>query len=133
MEFFSRLARTTEAPARTLQYRLRRLAVVTARGVHDIMHSGVRMSLRGGGVGPRPGQAPPGAAWEADDETDGIGEGARAGEQLRRAEGALWEGLTGGRGDEEGRGGSLDLAPGAGDGETGMEETTRGQPMDVLA
>ena len=70
MAFFSRLARTTEAPARTLQYRLRRLAVVTAKGVHDIMHGGVRLSLRGGGAGPRPGQAPPGAVWEADDESD---------------------------------------------------------------
>ena len=70
MAFFSRLARTTEAPARTLQYRLRRLAVVTAKGVHDIMHGGVRLSLCGGGAGPRPGQAPPDAIWEADDESD---------------------------------------------------------------
>ena len=57
MAFFSRLARTTEAPARTLQYRLRRLAVVTAKGVHDIMHGGVRLSRAAGA--PVPGQVKP--------------------------------------------------------------------------
>ena len=94
MAFFSRLARTTEAPARTLQYRLRRLAVVTAKGVHDIMHSGVRLSLRGGGAGPRPGQPPPDAVWAADDETDDEGDEAMTSEQLQRAEVELMEGVT---------------------------------------
>ena len=91
MAFISPLARTTEAPARTLQYRLRRLAVVTAKGVHDIMHSGVRLSLRGGGAGPRPGQPPPDAA---DDETDDEGDEAMTSEQLQRAEVELMKGVT---------------------------------------
>ena len=94
MAFCSRLARTTEAPAQTLQYRLRRLAVVAAKGVHDIMHRGVRLSLRGGGAGPRPEQAPPGAVWEADDETDDEGDEAMTSEQLQRAEVELMEGVT---------------------------------------
>ena len=133
MAFFSRLARTTEAPARTLQYRLRRLAVVTAKGVHDIMHGGVRLSLRGGGAGPRPGQAPPDAVWEADDETDDDeGDEAMTSEQLRRAEEELLEGVAVVRGDEGGQGGVTGGARDDGGWGTGLGETTQGPQMNVL-
>ena len=132
MAFYSRLARTTEAPARTLQYRLRRLAVVTAKGVHDIMHSGVRLSLRGGGAGPRPGQAPPDAVWEADDESDDDeGDDAMTSEQLRRAEEELLEGVV--RGDDGGQDGVTGGAQDDGGGGTGVGETTQGPQMNVLA
>jgi hypothetical protein len=133
MAFFSRLARTTEAPARTLQYRLRRLAVVTAKGVHDIMHGGVRLSLRGGGAGPRPGHAPPGAVWEADDESDDDeGDDAMTSEQLRRAEEELLEGVV--RGDDDGgRDGVADgTLDGGGEG-AGGGETDQGPQINVLA
>ena len=134
MAFFSRLARTTEAPARTLQYRLRRLAVVTAKGVHDIMHGGVRLSLRGGGAGPRPEQAPPDAVWEADDESDDDeGDDAMTSEQLRRAEVELLEGVAVVRGDEDGQGGVTGGAQDDGGGETGVGATTQGPQMNVLA
>ena len=141
MAFFSRLARTTEAPARTLQYRLRRLAVVTAKGVHDIMHGGVRLSLRGGGAGPRPGQAPPGAVWEADDESDDDeGDDAVTSEQLRWAEEELLEGVV--RGDDDGQDGVPGGAQGNGGEGTGQDdggegpgvgETDQGPQMNVLA
>ena len=79
LAFFGRLARATECPAQTLQYRLRRLAVVTAREVHNIMHGGVRLSMAGGRAGPRPAEAPPDAGLGAgggddDDEEDGLRE-----------------------------------------------------------
>ena len=65
------------------------------------MHGGVRVSLSGGGAGPRPGQAPPDALWEANDE----GDDAMTSEQLRRAEVELLEGVAVVRGDEDGQGG----------------------------
>ena len=53
----------------------------------------MRLSLRGGGAGPRPGQAPPDAA---DDETDDEGDEAMTltNEQLQQAEVELMEGVT---------------------------------------
>ena len=72
------------------------------------MHGGVRLSLRGGGAGPRPGQAPPGAVWEADDETDDEGDEAMTSEQLRRAKVELLEGVAVVRGDEDRRAGRRD-------------------------
>ena len=105
LAFFGRLARAAECPAQTLQYRLRRLAVVTAREVHSIMHGGVRLSMAGGRAGPRPAEAPPDAGLGAgggddDDEADGprqneplaaAGGAGRAGRDARR------RGRSGGR------------------------------------
>ena len=97
------------------------------------MHGGVRLSLRGGGAGPRPGQAPPDAVWEADDETDDEGDEAMTSEQLRWAEVELLEGVAVMRGDDGGQGGVTGGAQDDGDGGTGMEETARGPQLDVLA
>jgi len=93
LAFFGRLARATECPAQTLQYRLRRLAVVTAREVHNIMHGGVRLSMAGGRAGPRPAEAPPdaglGAGGGDDDEEE---DGPRENEPLEAVEQAVLAG-----------------------------------------
>ena len=104
------------------------------------MHGGVRLSLRGGGAGPRPGHAPPDAVWEAGDESDDDeGGDAMTSEQLQRAEEELLEGVV--RGGDDGQGGVTDGAQddggeGTGDdggGGTGVGGTTQGPQMNVLA
>ena len=115
LDLFRRFARATDDPAATLAYRLRRLAVTTARELHHIMHGGLRTrNTAGHDPPPAPHDAHTGGAGPGTDDDFGLPGGPLEGVERWIGDDRLREGgrEEGGEGDAAGSG-AMEVEAGA--------------------